>query len=159
MTKEPSPPDPTNMTMTHGSEQYRRQGVPPRRLKRRLRRWQRAGHRTPLPSKPEKPTEVLTLSCPVAGCESTVMLVCPHCRQGGLVCDQQSMALICDHCYMLYRHVACENGHVLNTSYIYEKQKKLSTLLKKADGSKFLATLITFFLGMAIIWSIVRFGY
>ena len=115
-----------------------------RRKTKRLRRKKRKRH-------------VLTLPCPSFTCQKPIQLLCPYCHYGALDVDEHNLSLSCNHCHNTLHQLPCGHcGFILRPSYIYEKQRNLRQLRESADGSKFLAIIITFALGIFGMWSIIN---
>lgn len=105
----------------------------------------------------QKRKKVLTLPCPAHYCQKPVQLLCPFCQHGALVCDEQFFILTCEHCHHALHNFPCPHcDFPVGASYVQKKQKTLRKLKENADGSKFLAVIITFLSATFFIWAIIR---
>jgi hypothetical protein len=100
--------------------------------------------------------ELLQITCPKRSCGRKISLECPFCQSGGLVCDEESLRLVCPHCHYSLKELCCSCGFKIKSSYVGEKQKKLHQLRFNADGSKLIAIIVTLFLFGLGIWLIIR---
>ena len=75
--------------------------------------------------------KVLQVRC--SRCDKKVILLCPHCLKGSLVCDDKTLVLTCNNCNALVKNVSCANHHCIGSGYIMKKQKMLDLLQKHSD--------------------------
>ena len=114
-----------------------------RRLRREKRRQQKAIF------------SVLNIKCPNGRCGHSIDLLCPACLAGALECSERFLTLSCNHCFNSMRHFPCPHCRfILRSSYILKKQQELKLLQEASDGSKFLATFVTFAVGFLIVWAL-----
>lgn len=107
----------------------------------------------------KKKFKVLTVLCPYKDCHRPVQLLCPYCKAGALECDDHTLAMVCNNCQNTLRHLPCPHCRfIIKPSYIYDRQHNMKQIMSRADASKFSATLVTFVLGLFILWSIVYFS-
>lgn len=114
------------------------------------RRWSGRQHKraVKLFSHDDTDNGVLHIHCPI--CRTSVLMTCPYCLKGALVCDEDQYILSCNHCHALVKYVFCPQEHQISISYIREKQKALLELADRANGKGIVAVFATF-LGYALI--------
>ena len=97
----------------------------------------------------------MKITCPIKSCNSTILLTCPHCHRGALVCNENTLSLSCPICHAIVKSVYCPHGHRIHMGYIREKQRHLRHLLEKTDVKSLVAVLGTFASYAVIIAGIV----
>jgi len=85
----------------------------------------------------EKHPQYLKITCPNKECQQELVLICPHCHEGALLCSTISHMLCCHKCHHSMPSITCNCGFTIKASYILEKQRTLQKLQKHADPSHY----------------------